>query len=538
MLIENTHYTVDYNLGKVKIIDAGRLASNIPIQVSVESQSLFSIQSKTLIGSRFDYEISKDLIVGGTYLHLNERPITQKVNIGDEPISNTIWGVDGTYRTDSRILTKLVDKLPFLDTKEKSTVTFSGEFAQFIPGHSKAIGSQGNAYIDDFEGSQSTMDLKNPFNWYLASTPQGQPAAFPETQGSFVDSLRYGFNRAKLTWHYIDASVFYRNNDLLPPGITDNDLSNNNVRAIGEKEIFPNKENANNVAVELQVLNMEYYPEERGPYNFDVEGLVGISAGLNPDGSGKLADPLSRWGGVMRRIESSDFEAANVEFIQFWVMNPFHEESINDGFGGKLIFNLGNISEDILSDGQQYFENGMPSPTNNFTVDSSSWGRTPKTDYLIDAFDTDPASRDSQDVGLDGLSTVLEQSFFQQPYIDKIVNAPGLGQGSPAYQQAIGDPSADDYHYFRGSDYDNQTLNILDRYKRYNNTEGNSNTSQPEGYTISNTTTPDKEDINKDFQTETDENYNEYEVALPGYNPSLFPYLSRFYSHSQSECAQ
>ncbi|HKR06875.1 MAG TPA: cell surface protein SprA [Bacteroidia bacterium] len=511
-LTENTDFTVDYNLGRVKIINAGILASNTPIQVSVESQSLFSIQSKTLLGARFDYAISKDFTVGGTYLHLNERPITQKVNIGDEPISNTIWGVDGTYRTDSRFITKWVDKLPFLATKEKSTVTVSGEFAQLIPGHSSAIGSGGNAYIDDFEGSQSTIDIRNANTWFLASTPQGIPGRFEETQGMFIDSLRYGFNRAKFAWYTIDPSVFYRANaSLLPPNISNAELSNNNVRAVLENEIFPNKENPNNVQTELSVLNLAFYPGERGPYNYDVEP-TSISAGISPT-TGELLNHKSRWGGIMRRIETSDFESSNVQFIQFWIMDPKNNESL-DKDGGKLYFDLGNISEDILSDGQQFFENGLPAATNNFSVDTSSWGLFPTTEYLLNAFDNDPASRKLQDVGLDGLSTTQEQSFFQQSFLDRL-NA--FGASTAVIDTAQRDPSSDDFHYFRGSDFDNLSLGVLDRYKKYNGTEGNSNSDTPEGYSISATTIPDNEDINRDFQTDQDESYNEYEIdfSLP-----------------------
>lgn len=512
-LVENQDYTVDYNLGKVKIINAGLLASNTPIQVSVESQSLFSIQSKTLVGTRFDFEANKDLTIGGTFLHVNERPFTQKVNIGDEPISNVIWGLDGTYRTESRMLTKLIDKLPLIETKENSNLTFSGEFAQFIPGHSGAIGSSGNAYIDDFEGSQSTIDIRNPGNWYLASTPQGQPSLFPETQGQFIDSLKYGFNRARLAWYTIDPSVFYRNNsNLLPPNITDNDLANNNVRAVREKEIFPNKSSPNNVDVELPILNLAFYPDERGPYNFDAEPTP-VSAGINTNG--KLNNPASRWGGIMRRIETSDFEASNVEFIQFWMMDPFHSENINGNTGGKLYFNLGTISEDILSDGHQFFENGLPTPNQpNLEVGISSWGKYPKTDDITKAFINDPndasASRKAQDVGLDGLSSAEEQSFHQQ-YLNRLAAA---GVDPNVIAQIQNDPSADDFKYFRGPEADNAQLGILDRYKYYSNTEGNSNPDSPNGYPISATTTPDNEDINRDFQTEQDENYYQYEVDL------------------------
>ena len=510
-LTENTDFTVDYNLGRVKIINAGILASNTPIQVSVESQSLFSIQSKTLLGARFDYAISKDFTIGGTYLHLNERPITQKINIGDEPISNTIWGVDGTYRTDSRFITKWIDKLPFLATKEKSNVTVSGEFAQLIPGHSSAIGKSGNAYIDDFEGSQSTIDIRNAGTWFLASTPQGQPASkFPETQGQFIDSLKYGFNRARLAWYTIDPSVFYRGNaSLLPSNITNADLSNNNVRAVLENEIFPNKENPNNVQTELSVLNLAFYPKERGPYNYDVEGSPGVSAGIN-NTTGELLSPESRWGGIMRRIETSDFEASNVQFIQFWLMDPKNAESLNTN-GGKLYFDLGNISEDIMSDGQQFFENGMPTPYKTYPVDTTTWGRVPKTDYILNAFDNDPAdARKYQDIGLDGLSSADERTFFDQSFLSRLAAYNAAGAVMDA---ANLDPSSDDYHFFRGTDYDNLQLGILDRYKKFNGAEGNQNTDAPEGFSVSGPTTlPDNEDINRDFQTYPDESYNEYEI--------------------------
>lgn len=539
-LTENVDYTVDYNLGRVKIINAGILASNTPIQVSVESQSLFSIQSKTLVGSRFDYMVNKDFTVGGTFLHLNERPITQKVNIGDEPISNTIWGVDGTYRTESRFLTRMIDKLPFLATKEKSTITVSGEFAQLIPGHSSA--SSGNAYIDDFEGSQSTIDIRNPGNWYLASTPQGLPTEFPETQGQFRDSLKYNYNRAKLSWYTIDPSVFYRNNSsLLPANITPEELSNNNVRAVLEKELFPDKQNPNNVQSELAVLNLSYVPDERGPYNYDVNGSA-FSAGLDPS-TGKLLTPDSRWGGIMRRIETNDFEAANVEFIQFWVMNPFNSESLNNqgtgAPGGKLYFDLGNISEDIMSDDKQFFENGMPTPNqDSIPVDTSSWGRYPLTEDITKAFVNDPnnadASRAAQDIGLDGLNDDQERSFFAQTYLARLAAHLTGGIGSAAYTTINTDPAGDDFKYFRGSYADNGQLGILDRYKNYNGTEGNSNTTQPEGFTITATTLPDNEDIDRDYQTNSDESYNQYTVDL---DPGTF-LLSRYLVDSVTGVAQ
>jgi len=512
-LQENVDYTVDYNLGRVKIINAGILASATPIKISLESNSLFSIQSKSLYGARFDYMVNKDFNLGGTFLHLNERPITRKVNIGDEPIRNTIWGVDGTYTTTSGFITRLVDKLPFIETKAESKITIAGEFANLIPGTSRAIGKSGNAYIDDFEGSQSTIDIRNPGTWSMSSVPQGQPSLFPEAV--FNDSLISGFNRARLAWYNIDPTVFYRNNNsLLPPNITTVDLSNHNVREVLETEIFPFKQNQTGQATNINILNLAYFPSERGPNNYDVNA-TSVSAGI--DNNGALINPSSRWAGIMRRIETYDFETSNVEFIQFWVMDPFHDESLNNGSGGKLYFNLGDVSEDILKDSYRTFENGLPSPTNNATVDSTSWGLVPTNPSIVNAFDNDPASRAAQDVGLDGLSSDNERTFFKDPFLDQIEAT--FGSASPAYQIANTDPSSDNFQYFRGTNLDNINADILTRYKQYNGTDGNSKTSEqsPEAYATSATNIPDGEDINRDNTMTDFENYFQYEVSLtPG----------------------
>ena len=69
----------------------------------------------------------------------------------------------------------------------------------------------------------------------------------------------------------------------------------------------------------VSMLDLAYYPAERGPYNFDASPTQ-FSAGMASDGF--LNDPASRWGGIQRRIETNDFEAANIEYIQFWMMDP------------------------------------------------------------------------------------------------------------------------------------------------------------------------------------------------------------------------
>ena len=138
------------------------------------------------MGARAEYRFSQDFNLGATVMNLSEKPLTQKVNVGDDPINNTIIGLDGNYFTESQFLTQLVDYLPFIDTKERSTISIYGEVAQLFPGHSKAIDNNGGtSYIDDFEGSQSRIDLRAFTAWQFASIPQAQNSLFPEASLKF-----------------------------------------------------------------------------------------------------------------------------------------------------------------------------------------------------------------------------------------------------------------------------------------------------------------------------------------------------------------
>lgn len=526
-LTENVDYTVDYALGRVKIINQGIMESGTPVKVSLESNSLFAIQSKTMFASRFDYKVNRDLMVGGTIMNLTERPITQKINIGDEPMSNTVWGVDGNYKTDSRFLTKMVDKLPLISTKEKSNVTASGEFAQLIPGHSRAIGKNGTSYIDDFEGSQSAIDIRSFTTWSLAGTPQGQPDLFPE--GDVTNNLAFAFNRARLSWYVIDP-LFFRNNNLTPGHIKNNPAVQYNhfMREVFETEVFPSKQLPTGQPPNIPCFDLSFYPSERGPYNYDVNGFSAdgrkFGYGLNADGS--LKNPEKRWAGIMRRIETNDFDAANIEYIQFWLMDPFNEDYNEGANSGYLYFNLGEISEDIQKDESKIFENGLPTTeagATNLAGDTlSRWGRIipPSIQQIVTAFDNDPAARQFQDVGLDGLRNQEELSFFETPYIKKIQNSPDLGPASGAYANAAADPSADDYHFFRGDDFDAQQLDVLKRYKKYNGLDGNSPTDEQskslnsDGYPTSASTQPNSEDINRDNTLNAYESYFQYKVKI------------------------
>ncbi|MDG2370406.1 MAG: cell surface protein SprA [Flavobacteriales bacterium] len=533
VLTEGSQYTVDYNLGRVKILDDGILSSGTPIKISLESNSLFSIQVKSLMGTHLDYKISKDANIGATAIRLTEKPLTQKVNIGDEPIANTMLGLDGGFRKEVPFLTKLVDKLPFIETKEKSVVNFSAEVATLIPGHNRAInvsGEDGTSYIDDFEGSQSSIDIRTFNTWVLSSVPQGQPDLFPEA--GLYDNITYGKNRAKIAWYVIDP-LFHNDINLTPSHIKGNEAMqwNHTMRQVLVNEVFPNKQLSTGQLQNIPVFDLAFYPKEKGPYNYDAN-FSSYSAGVNP--SGELQNPASRWGGIMRTLTTNDFEAANIEFIQFWMMDPFSSSTTNslgepasnddspNSSGGFLYFNLGNISEDILRDGRKSFENGLPIDGDYSPDDwtSTDWGFIPTTQVIVNAFNNDLDSRIFQDVGLDGLGDADESTFFN----DYISDIQGVVADPTALSNLLADPSSDNYNYFRDDDYDNEQRSIRERYKSYNNPDGNSPTSEmsanynADGYATSASTLPNVEDINQDNNLNETESYFQYKVALKPQN--------------------
>lgn len=416
-----------------------------------------------------------------------------------------------SYKGESQWLTNVFDKLPLLNLSKPSQISFNAEFAHLIAGHYENKNTGGYSYLDDFESTQSNFDLSDPYPWQLSSVPydDGTPQLFPEA--GLTNNIDYGKSRALLAWYTIDGLFTRKNSSLRPKYITTKDLSNHYVRAIETRELFPQRQQSMSESNTLTVLNMAYYPQERGPYNLDADNI-------NPDGT--LQNPEKRFGGMMRKIDQSDFETANVEYIEFWMLDPFIYD--RQTAGGDLYFNLGEISEDILKDEKKFFENGLPIDGDTSKVDYTVWGKVPKQQSTVYAFDNTAGARLLQDVGLNGLSSDEEKEYpAYQDYLNKLrqkLNATTLTEmeNDPLQLSPFFDPAGDKFHYFRGSDYDSQEVDILTRYKRYNGTEGNSKDINDSGerYSTSSKTVPDVEDINQDNTLNKNEKYFEYKVRI------------------------
>ena len=503
-LTEGTDYSVDYNAGEVTILNQSIIDAGTSVNVSLESNTDYGQTRKTMFGVNWEYDFSKNFQMSGTLQHLSEQALTTKVSMGSEPLKNTLWGVNLNWKKESQWLTNVLDKIPFLHLTQPSQISFTSEFAQLLAG--EAGGTQDNAsYIDDFENTKNGIDVMTPTSWFISSVPS---LNFKEDYNDKT-GLTSGFHRSRLAWYCIDP-LFTRRGSSLTPGHIKSDLkqlSNHYVREVYVKELFPlRQQNSYQGATNtLSVLNLAYYPSEPGPYNFNVEDL---------QADGKLKNPQLNWGGMMRKLDTNDFEQANIEYIEFWLLDPFlytREQPDANEYGGDFYINLGEVSEDILRDGKKFYESGMPvDGSKSFTY--TQWGKIPTQSTVTYAFATTSGSRALQDVGFNGLTDAEEQEFYKSAYLDQI-----QGKVNQAvFDSIFADPARDDYHYFRGSDWDEMRAPILQRYKYINNPQGNSpdSDSRSESYDTSYKSTPDVEDINQDYTLNEYEKYFQYRVSI------------------------
>ena len=483
ILQEGIDYTVNYQQGTVQIIDPTIENSNMPIQVSVENNLIFGGQSRRFVGVNVEHKFNDKFIVGASLINMRERPYTQKANYGQEPVNNTIFGFGGSYSTEMPFLTRLLNKVPSLQSDVPSNISVRGEMAFLRPSTPKSsdFNGEATAYLDDFEGSQTTVDIRGFRSWSLASTPLrfGQ-GSYPNqtlygTNPEDADNLKNGYGRAKMAWYTIDP-VFYTNNK--PNDINAAEISKNSTRRIYVKEIFPERELAQGDLLVQNTLDLAYYPNVKGSYNNNPQAMNTLSA-------------TDKWAGIMRGISATNFEENNIEYIQFWVLDPYTSGEFTPSTNGELVFDLGNISEDILKDGRKQYENGVPGLSIQSPTHTTAWGKTPVAQSLLYVFDSNTENRTLQDIGLDGLTDEQERAI----YANNISEFPT-------------DPAMDNYEY-----YLSRSGGILNRYYNYNGTQGNSPVA---GSSQAASLNPDVEDINRDNTMSTVNSYYEYRIPIRG----------------------
>ncbi len=511
-LTEGLDYTVDYNLGRVRILNQGVMNSGKDIQISYEKADLFNFQTRWLTGAQLDYVFNDNLTIGATILQSNERPGGRtRYNIGDEPTKNTKYGMNVNYQQELPFMTKFLDAMPLLNTKEPSNISVTAEVAQLKPGTSNIVQGEGTSYIDDFENAVTPIGIGGWGGWTLASTPTSSRESFDQSALT-GNALGVNYRRAKIAWYTVDNTVFYNaQQNRRPENITEDDLENHFVKPIYPQDIYK-QQDRNLVNINEQIFDVAYFPRERGLYNYN-PNLTVVRDDQNEQWPVfRRADARQNWAGITRPIRNEvDFDKTNIEYLEFWLMDPFVDE-VPDGIfnevnstGGQVVFNLGSVSEDLMKDGKHAFENGLPADGVKAEATETEWGYVTNEQYLTDFFENDADIRENQDVGLDGLRNDEEGPFFESQFLNDL---------APTIRDLVqSDVSADNFNYYLGSNYDNRDANIVERYKNYNGMDGNSPVGTS-GLTQASTVTPDNEDLNQDNTISTLEEYYEYRFRL------------------------
>ncbi|OWK73447.1 cell surface protein SprA [Flavobacteriaceae bacterium JJC] len=475
-LQEGIDYTVDYMLGTVNIINETVKQSGQAINISLENQLTFNTQRKRFLGLNLERKFNEHLRIGGTVVNYAETPLTQKVNFGQEAVNNTMAGFNILYNNELPFLTRLTDKIPLVNTEAPSNLSFAAEGAYLIPGQNKGIGDQ--SYIDDFEQTTSKISLKEPAMWSLASKPEHNPEPF-FANASLNDNIAHGNGRGLLTWYNIDPR-FYGIGGKAPSGINAQAVSNHASRRVQTQELYNSRDFVAGEQLYTNTFDITYFPNERGPYN------------VNPS----TESTQERWAGLMRPISVSNFVNSNIEYVEFWMMDPYADGNTL-GANPKLLLHLGNVSEDVLKDGKLQYENGLPTPNVPANTSTTNWGSQPNQFPILYAFSTENEERTAQDLGYDGLDAQGEAAKFGTNFINPVTQVP--------------DPASDDFVFYLSDKFQgSQASSLLERYKYFRGPEGNSQSNTLEVATQ----TPDAEDVNRDYNLDQNENYNQYNISL------------------------
>lgn len=529
-LQEGVDFQVDYSFGSITILNERFTAPGQEIRIEYESQALTAIEQRTFTGLRAEYLLGRDVTLGGTYFRYLERPLDDKIRIGDEPIDNMMLGLDTNARFDLPFLTDALDASPFFSTRESSEFAFSGEFAHLIPGVSqtravrRAINNnelfpdeeEGLSFVDDFEGSSIRINLLNPMRWHLAAAPavlpgmEGDEIYFEENlpaPGSWPLDMQADRAdlRSKFSWYSIPRNI---------GAILDRVEFTPESRPVRVNDVFPGRQTRNPQEEIITTMDIWYDPTTRGPYNYNMDLRRLLEE-----------EPERTWGGMTAVLPSGqeDFSQNNIEFLEFWVQPVLPggvDASATDleRYEGRIYIDIGIVSEDVVPNAKLNTEDGLahnpellipdrPARTRSYIPSSPT---PPEGQFSVD-------NRDLEDVGLDGIPSrggvggLNEQNVFAD-FIEQMRAL--YGEQSEEFQKILVDPSNDNYRFYGEAALDG--LPLHERFHRMLGfTEGNTPIDQTDRRAVTNR--PDTEGLVNPARVELTNAYFQYEVD---FNPA------------------
>jgi cell surface protein SprA len=508
-LIEGTDYEVDYALGFIRIINPAYLKPGYSISIDYENNNLLQIQQTTFAGVRAEYEVNENLRFGSTLFRLKELPLTDKIRVGDEPVNNTVIGLDGNGRFNAPWLTRMIDRIPLLQTKEASEITFAGEFAQLRPNVARTPTVQemvdkgelfgdetrGVSFIDDFEGVENNVTFMNAFRWFTAASPVGIPGY--DAQFDISDTFPSGIQdriarnnlRAQLSWYVLPVLSNVRRGPE-SESLRQSDLFQR--QAVGAEDI-------------LRTMDFYYNPGERGPYNYNMNMRQAL-----------VQEPQKMWAGVTTTVPAGadDLIQNNVEFIEFWVQfilpdgkEPTHEDIA--AYSGRLMIDLGQISEDVVPNAQLNSEDGI-SEQDGKVVDSEGLS------YIQGALSVRrdgtfaQNSLSLEDIGLDGVRSSgtgndTEAVLFKD-FVDRM--KADFADKPEVVASIEKDPSNDDYVFWNSQEAANGATAFHQLFYRFLGYHENNSAPGRQAYNK-----PDTEAL-RTANIQTTNKYFEYELRI------------------------
>lgn len=391
-LVPNLDYTVDYIIGEIVIRNDRALVPGANLQIKYEQNDLFQLASKTLLAVRGDLALSQSTNLGFTVMNLNQQTLSDKVRLGEEPNRNTIFGVDGATSVNLPFVTRGLDALPLLQTRESSTLRISGEAAYMLPDPNtkkSTIASdegQSIAYIDDFEGAKRTIPLGITYTqWTQASPPKDSVSN--EILGT-ADTSKM-MSKGKMIWY-----------NVLPSDVP-------------LTQIYPEKRPGNVANDIVTVLDFKYSPRTRGQFNH------------SPDLTSTLT-PSKNWGGVMKPISvtSTNLINENINFIELWMRVEQAPE------GSKMIIDLGSISERAVPNGK------------------NSNSLLPNSEDLVLSSTPSGTLQEGEDIGLDMRDLEGERDYIRGRY----GNLDGFDANDPSGDDYSFDNQRRDYTRINGTE--------------------------------------------------------------------------------------
>lgn len=534
-LQENVDFQVDYSFGNITILNDRYTAPGQDIRIEYENQSLISIEQRTFTGLRAEYRITNDFTLGGTFFRYSERPLDDKIRLGDEPISNSVLGLDSNARFNTPFITRMLDALPILQTREASEFTFSGEIAQLRPGvaETRAVNrairndelfpdeEEGLSFIDDFEGASLKINLLNPNRWNLAAAPAAIPGYEPDRfffeeanfPGQPISTRQSNLDRSdlrsKFSWYTIPRNI---------TTILDNAEFTPESEQVFVNDVFQGREIQSRQEDIIATLDLYYNPTERGPYNYNMDLKQLLEE-----------EPEKTWGGMTAVIPAGqeDFTQNNIEFLEFWVQPVLPGGDLPAGatvedYNGKMYIDIGLVSEDVIPNSKLNTEDGLALNPETLIPDDPGNPRS-----VMPANPPPPegqfsnANRDLEDVGLDGLPNsggsggMNERSLFSEFVAAMKIQ---WGENSPQYQRIARDPSNDDYVYYGESAV--QHLPLHERFHRLlAYPDGNTPIDQSDKRAITNR--PNTEGLVNPSSVSLTNSYFQYEVELNPADESL-----------------